>query len=197
MIGLSNNALSGSAVPLAILATSTSWQQLAAYATGRPPRVPRPPAVERAAPKKAKPAPAKPVKAPRAIGAYSFFVKEQAGKYSGFKGPDLIRQCALDWKQLQPADKAPFEALAAASKEQAAAERAELKKQRAPLQPYAAYVSRTIQELRARQPGLAVVDYMRMAAEQWKHVPDADKEQAKADYAAARAAWLASKEGSL
>lgn len=151
--------------------------------------------------KKEKPEPSSPTqpakkkeKAPRALSAYTFFIKEQVPKLGNdpsIPRNERFRYVSQQWKGLSDAEKAPYQQLAAESKANSEAIRAERKAQGIPLNPYAKYVSEIMSSLRATHPDRPAPELMKLAAESWKLVSAGEKERRQQQYRDAKNLWKA------
>lgn len=187
------------ATPLLSIFRSGQACSFAGKAAGTPPR---PKAIKTPVPSEGKQEKEKSKKEkptlPRALSAYTFFVKEQAGSNIG-GGKDLLLRCAEKWHAMGDAQKAPYLSLAEKSKEDSArmraAAKAEAKAKAGPLMHYTAYVQEVLPSLRAANPGLESKEYLKLASGQWKQLPEAERERRKAAYHKARDAWMQSQGG--
>lgn len=130
-------------------------------------------------------------KIPRALGAYNFFIRDRSAalKQPGAKNTDLMKAAAQEWKTLTPAQKKPYEDLAAQSKAETAAAREVVKSNKAPPSAYNAWCSEVVKDLKSSNPNMKAPEMMREAAARWKVLPEPDKERRKAEAKDAKDAW--------
>lgn len=131
-------------------------------------------------------------KVPRALGAYNFFIKEQAlarKREPGVKPSELLTVLAREWKTLNAQQKRPYESMAAKSKADAALARDVAKSNRRPLAAYAKWCSEVMNDLSKSHPDMKATDKMKEAAARWKVLPAVEKDRRAAEARAARQNW--------
>lgn len=133
---------------------------------------------------------AKAAKVPRALGAYTFFVKEQAAARKGeAKASEMMKILGQEWKQLSTQQKKPYEDMAARSKAEVAEAREKAKADRPPLSAYNIWCSEVCKDLKLQNPSMKATDMMKEAAARWKALPANEKDRRTADANAAKEAW--------
>lgn len=140
--------------------------------------------------------PRRAIEVPRALTAYTFYIKEQAKlrvQGSGKSAPHMIKELAAEWKSLSDVQKEPYTQLAAQSKAESASKRAALKEEQAlkrpPLTAYNLWCQEIAQELKASSPHLKGPDILREAAARWRALPNGEKQRREAEANAVRDAW--------
>jgi hypothetical protein len=129
-------------------------------------------------------------KLPRALSAYNFFMQERAKKSTDGSRATLT-DLAAEWKQLSAADRAPYEALAADSKQASAAARDAAKSAAKAAQgPQSAYQQFTAQFITASRAAGQTVG-IKEAAAAWKALPESERAARSAEAQRQRAAWAA------
>eukprot|EP00775_Hariotina_reticulata_P007968 gene7968-8166_t len=127
---------------------------------------------------------------PRALSAYTLFIKEQAASRKGTgKGATFLQELAQEWKALPDAQKEPYQQQAAAMKSSSSELRAANKAAKAPGSAYNQWCKEEFVRLNINNPGLKGVEYIRLAAQSWKALPEAEKAARKDAAAKAREDW--------
>lgn len=133
---------------------------------------------------------AKAGKVPRALGAYNFFVREQATARKGeTSGHEMLKVLSQEWKQLSEQQKKPYEVMAAQSKAESAAAREKAKALRGPPSAYNIWCSEILSDLKLSNPGMKAPEMMKEAAARWRALPADEKDRRTAAANAAKAAW--------
>lgn len=132
-------------------------------------------------------------KVPRALTAYTWYVKEQATARKGeaSSATDLMKLIARDWKGLSDQQKKPYNDLAAKSKAEAAAARGEVKTNKAPPSAYIQWHQEVFREVKASNPSMKATDITKEVAVRWHALPQAEKDRRSAAAKAAKEDWKA------
>jgi len=129
---------------------------------------------------------------PRALSAYTLFMKDKAKetmRREGLSAPDAMRALSARWAALPAAERAPYAQEADLSKAASAAARAELKARRPPPSAYMAFAAEVVRGLRASDPSAPPTQGMRLAGERWRRLSAGEKAALGEAARAARDAW--------